>query len=285
VALLALVAGQDVEPAEGSDGTDGRWRVARKVAEDRVISTVDPQARHVHKTVHARQDGYKAHVAVEPDTGLFTAGELAEATGEDNHEAVVGLDLLDHDTEPGPFEVLGDSAYGTGDARAALAAAGHTAIIKPVPLRPAVAGGFTTDEFVVDEAAGTVTCPAGITRRIPPSRSITFGAACRDCPLRAQCTAAKDGRSLTLHEHDALLRQARHDWAHRDDLRGIYRQHRPMVERSIAWLIGPKGRCRQLRYRGVAANDLWLHIRMAALNLRRLVNLGLTRNPDGWAIT
>jgi hypothetical protein len=43
VALLALVAGQDVEPAEGSDGTDGRWRIARKVAEDRVISTVDPE--------------------------------------------------------------------------------------------------------------------------------------------------------------------------------------------------------------------------------------------------
>src|SRR6266508_2868783 len=42
VALLALVAGQDVEPAEGSDGTDGRWRIARKVAADRVISTVDP---------------------------------------------------------------------------------------------------------------------------------------------------------------------------------------------------------------------------------------------------
>ena len=30
VALLALVAGQDVEPAEGSDGTDGRWRIARR---------------------------------------------------------------------------------------------------------------------------------------------------------------------------------------------------------------------------------------------------------------
>ena len=49
LALLALVAGQDVEPAEGSDGTDGRWRIARKMAGDRVISTMDPQARQVHK--------------------------------------------------------------------------------------------------------------------------------------------------------------------------------------------------------------------------------------------
>lgn len=107
LAWLALVAGQDVEPAEGSDGTDGRWRIARRVAPERVISVVDPQARHVHKTVHHRQDGYKAHVAVEPDTGLFTAGEVTEAAGEDNHEAVLGLALLDEDTEPGDLEVLG----------------------------------------------------------------------------------------------------------------------------------------------------------------------------------
>jgi hypothetical protein len=284
VALLALVAGQDVEPAEGSDGTDGRWRIAGKVAEDRVISTVDPQARHVHKTVHHRQDGYKIHVAVEPDTGLFTAGELAEASGPDTHEAVVGLDLLDHDTESDPFEVLADSAYGSGDARAALADAGHTAVIKPAPLRPAVPGGFTIDDFTIDEAAGTVTCPAGISRVLTPARYAVLGAACTGCPLRAQCTTAKDGRTVRLHPHDALLQAARRDWAERDDLRCLYRRHRPMVERSIAWLIGPKGRSRRLRYRSVAANDQWLHTRMAALNLRRLLNLGLHRQHRGWAL-
>jgi hypothetical protein len=285
LALLALVAGQDVEPAEGSDGTDGRWRIARRVAENRVISVVDPAARHVHKTVHHRQDGFKAHVAVEPDTGLFTAGEVTEGSGEDNHEAVVGLALLDDDTEPGTFEVLGDTAYGTGDARAALADAGHTAIIKPGPLRPVVEGGFTPDDFTVDEAAATVTCPNGLTRPITPSRTVTFGAACRGCPLRARCTTSKTGRSLILHPHDALLRAARHDWATTPGLREVYRQHRPMVERSIAWLIGPKGRCRKLRYHGVAANDWWLHTRMAALNLRRLLNLGLIHQATGWNLT
>jgi len=61
------------------------------------------------------------------------------------------------------FEVLGDSAYGTGEARAALTDSGHTAVIKPAPLRPAVEGGFTLDDFIVDETAGTVTCPNGVT--------------------------------------------------------------------------------------------------------------------------
>jgi hypothetical protein len=293
VALLALVAGQDVEPAEGSDGTDGRRRIARRVAENRVISTVDPAARHVHKTVHHRQDGYKGHVAVEPESGLFTAGELTEASGADNHEAVVGLALLDEDPEPaagdgssgsGGFEALGDSAYGTGEARAALADAGHTAIIKPAPLRPAVAGGFTIDDFTVDEQAGTVTCPNGATRQMTGHRRVVFGVACRSCPLRQRCTTAAKGRTLQLHEHDALLRAARRDWAEHEHLRAIYRQYRPMVERSIAWLIGPKGRCRRLRYRGVATNDWWLHTRMAALNLRRLINLGLIRRPGAWVL-
>jgi len=285
--LLALVAGQDVEPADGSDGTDGRWRIARRVAPERVISTVDPQARHVHKTVHHRQDGFKGHVAVEPDTGLFTGADLTEAAGETNHEAVVGLNLLDQDPETASgqdLEVLGDTAYGTGEARAALAQAGHTPIIKPAPLRPAVPGGYTIDDFTVDEHAGTVTCPNGLTRRLSPKRTATFGAGCRGCPLREQCTTAKDGRSITLHPHDATLRAARRDWATREDLRDTYRRHRPMVERSIAWLIGPKGRCRKLRYRGTTANTWWLRTRVAALNLRRLLNLGLTRQPTGWTV-
>jgi hypothetical protein len=98
-------------------------------------------------------------------------------------EAVVGLELLAGDD--GGLEVLGDTAYGTGQARADLAAAGHTAIIKPGPLNPPAAGGFTVDDFTVNEQAGPVTCPRGMIRRITPQRSVTFGVACRGCPLRA----------------------------------------------------------------------------------------------------
>lgn len=285
LALLALIAGQDVEPAEGSDGTDGRWRIAGKVAEDRVISVPDPDTRHVHKTVHHRQDGFKGHVVIEPDTGLFTGGVLTRASGTDNHEAVIGCGLLAADPDlPDEVEVLGDTAYGTGNARAALTEAGHTPVIKPMPLRPAVVDGFTLDEFVVDESSGMVTCPNGVRRRITAKRNVVFGAACGGCLLRARCTSNASGRTLTLHPQDALLRQARRDWRDNEDMRAVYRRYRPMVERSIAWLIGPKGLCRKLRYRGVRANDAWLHLRMAGLNLRRLLNLGLDRQGGVWVM-
>jgi transposase-like protein DUF772 len=105
-----------------------------------------------------RQDGYKAHVAIEPDTGLFTGGRLTKASGEQNHAAVIGLGLLAGENA-GPLEVLGDTAYGPGSARTDLAAAGHTAVIKPGPLQSAVPGGFTIDDFTFDQTSGTVTCP------------------------------------------------------------------------------------------------------------------------------
>lgn len=49
-----------------------------------------------------------------------------------------------------------------------------------------------------------------------------------------------------------------------------YRRHRPMVERSIAWLT--RGN-RKLRYRGIRKNNAWLHLRVAAINLQRLLIL------------
>jgi hypothetical protein len=273
-----------VEPAEGSDGTDGRWqiphwRIARKVAPERVISTVDPEARHAHKARAHHQDGYKAHVKVEPDTGIITGCALTPAAGPQHSDAAVGIELLAE--EPDPVAVLADSAYGTGELLAAVTEGGHTAIIKPWPLRPAVDGGFTRDEFTVDEAAGMVTCPNGLTARITRTRTAIFGARCRDCPLRARCTSSPRGRKLALHPHDALQR-AHRARAQDPEFQAAYRRHRPMVERSISWLVA--GRNRRLRFRGTSRNDLWLHHRAAALNLRRLLALGLIRSGGTWTL-
>src|SRR5215213_9478426 len=136
VAATATAAGHDYEhvPDPDDPGGGGRWRIARRVATDRVISTVDPDARHAHKTVHRRTDGFTAHVVVEPDTGLITNTRLTRAAGADNTDAAVGLGLpADDTTVAGPVQVLADSAYGTGEVLAALQTAGHTAVIKPWP--------------------------------------------------------------------------------------------------------------------------------------------------------
>jgi len=302
LALLALVAGQDVEPAEGSDGTDGRWRIARKVAGDRVISTVDPDARHTRKSGEGRRDGYRAHLAADPETGIITGEKMTRAAGTENSDPAVAEEFLAAETAaggpgspaaggPGDRAVAGrdlswygDSAYGTGDLRGAICDAGHQAVIKPRPVQAPVQGGFTVDDFTADERAGTVSCPAGHAVALSRTRIATFGARCRDCPLRARCTTSKTGRTLVLHPRDDLLRAARSSWAAGSGLRKDYRTHRPNVERAIAQVATWRGRRLKLRYRGVAKNHAWLKRRTAAVNLRNLLGKGLARRDGAWAL-
>jgi hypothetical protein len=272
VALLALVAGQDVEPGE----RPGTWRIARKVAKDRVISTVDPQARHTRKTSARKRDGYKAHVAAEPETGLVTKCALTAATAPDGP---TGVDLLAE--EQSGLEVLGDTHYGSGATRAALRAAGHTQTIKPIPLSSTTPGGFTVHDFQIDQHAGTVRCPAGQTAPIASSGQASFARWCQSCPLRGRCTTAKQGRTIQVHPHEDELRAARRRATTRS-FQDSYRRWRPMVERSLAWLVADG--CRRVPYRGIERNDLWWSLRVAVVNLRRLLVLGLTHQDGTWVL-
>ena len=274
VGLLALVAGQDVEP--GDD--EGTWRIFDGTVKGRVVSTVDPEARHMHKSRSSYRDGYKAHIAVEPETGIITASTLTAA---DAADGPVGVGLLQGEG-PG-LQVLADSAYGSGETRAALRKGEHTQAIKAIPLaKPKIEGGYTRDDFTVDHELRTVTCPQGHTVNITAKGAATFGRRCRGCPLRHRCTTAKDGRTLRISDHDDELVAARRAW-NDGVFAADYRQYRPMVERSIAWIV-TNGH-RRVRYRGVEANRTQLALRVAAINLRRLVNLGLNHNGQAWAIT
>lgn len=156
-----------------------------------------------------------------------------------------------------------------------------TPVLKPWPLRPAVEGGFTIDDFTHDADAGTLTCPAGVTRTITAKNNAIFGTACRGCPLAEQCTASTSGRTIKMHEHDQLMREHRQRAAD-PGFQHTYRTQRPMVERSIAWLT--RG-ARRVPYRGIEKNDNWLHHRVAGLNLRRLLTMGLTVENGTWVLT
>jgi hypothetical protein len=198
-ALLATVTGQDIE-----ETNDGRFAIFEGTAPDRVVSTVDPEARHGHKTAAHGFDGYKAHVAIDPDSEVICAAEVCAATSGD---AAVAPTLLGNLTsgegdQAAPPVVYGDSAYGTGVHLAWLEQQGCTPMIKTqVPTAPG--GRFAKDQFRIDLKAQTVTCPARVTVAIRPARRggghARFGVACSVCPLRQACTAASAaGSSLSI---------------------------------------------------------------------------------------
>ena len=300
--LLAVVVGQDLEQAG-----NGGFRVARKVAADRVISVVDPDARHGHKTSARGFDGYKGHASVDPDSELIlatgaTAGNLGDAA------AAPGLlaELVDQvqgtplaptaasaasgDPQVPTPTVYGDSAYGTGPLLARL----HTASIDPrVKIQAPVApnGHFTKDQFRIDLAAGIVTCPAQraapiLYRPNPRHRHhglASFGPACTTCPLRGQCTSAAAGRTITITAYEQELAAARARQAD-PDLAADYRATRPKVERKLAHLVRRRHGGRRVRVRGLAKVAADFNLLAAAVNLARLGVLGLQWTPaDGWA--
>jgi hypothetical protein len=122
-----------------------------------------------------------------------------------------------------------------------------------------------------------VTCPAGETVTISPQGNATFGARCRTCPLRAQCTTSQSGRSLRISEHDHYLVAARTQAATLE-FHQTYRRWRPKVERSIAWLM--RDGHRRCRCRGVARNQLGLSLRVAAVNLPARARARLRRRLE-----
>jgi hypothetical protein len=291
-ALLAAVVGQDLD-----EGADGVFRIARRVAKDRVISTVDPDARHGHKTSARGFDGYKGHVAVDPDSELITATTVTAGNVGDGQavEALLADELAVPDAgdppEDGspagpeqPLAVYGDSAYGAGNVLDTLEQA-DVEIMCKVQAPNAPGGRYAKDAFQIDLTAGTVTCPAGRLAELGPIKNgqiAHFGHACQACPLADRCTTSPGGRSIHVGLYEQQLTRARArqtDPAWKVD----YTATRPKVERKISHLMRRRHGGRRARVRGHPKVDADFTLLAAAVNLARLATLGVTHHTDGWA--
>ena len=277
--LLVTVVGQDLEQTE-----DGLFRIAQRVAPDRVISTVDPEARHGHKTEERGFDGYKGHIAIDPDSEIITAAEVTAANVSDGSVAKELLEDViapsanpEGKAAPAPVEVYGDASYGTAEVLAHLEKAGAVADVK-VQAPNAPGGRFTKDKFQIDLKKDTVTCPAGrlvqIRRREDGSGAAMFGIACRSCPMASSCTDAKDGRRVHVHVQERLLLEARMR-QRSPEWRANYKATRPKVERKLAHLMRRRHGGRRSRMRGTTRIGHDFMMLCAAANLHRLAQFEL----------
>jgi IS5 family transposase len=314
--LLATVVGQDL-----TEGADGVFRIARKVAKDRIISTVDPDARHGHKTSARGFDGYKGHAALDPDSEIITATTVTPGNAGDASAAEDLLaDLLNHhpaaehtddtgdagdtgdtpgaeqsdpagrpESEPDRQQrpaAYGDAAYGTGQLQARLEDAGIDSGCRTQP-PTARHGQFTKDRFDIDLPNDTVTCPAGRTVAIrwgtDGSGTASFAEHCAGCPLREQCTTSATGRTIQIGPHEQVLTRAR---ARQADpaWQADCRATRPKVERKLAHLMRRKHGGRRARVRGTVKVDTDFRLLAAATNLARLAVLGLHSTATSWTV-
>ena len=284
---------QDIERKSG-DGDDG---VSLKggVSKDRMMSVHDPEMRHGHKSSRRYFDGHKAAIVVDTDTQLITAVEVLPGNAPDNLGALELVEESEVNTGVPVQEAMGAAAYEDGGTRQAFADAGRKLVAR-VPGRPD-RQRFPKDDFVIDLAAGSCTCPAGqVTRTIVPAgrrtdaagrvhrlRAFQFdGSECMTCPLRPQCIPAKGrkGRWVLIHPQEALLQKARalQQSAGYDE----YRARRVVVEHRLARLV--RLGIRQSRYFGRAKTKFQLYLAATVANLTLVAaKAGLPADTGGGA--
>lgn len=282
--LLATVVGQDLDKDE-----DGTYRIARRVATDRVISTVDPEARHGHKTSARSFDGYKGHISIDPDSEVIVASDVTTGNVGDGEAAGPLLDeAIAQPKEEKVTEVYGDASYGTADIVEQLEEASIEANVKVQAPSPPRKGLFAKSAFDIDLKQQTVHCPQGIVvpikiRKGPNRVGIaSFDPHCRDCPLKANCTTSKTGRSIRIHAKEATLQRSRlrqrsKNWKQK------YRSIRPKVERKIGHLMQRRHGGRRARVRGRDRVKADFSLLCAAANLKRLAMLAVRYTEAAWA--
>ena len=289
--LLGQLLLQDIERRSG-DGDDG-VSVRDGVSKDRMLSVHDPELRHGHKSSRRRFNGHKATIVVDTDSQLITAVDVLPGNAPDNLGALELVEASETSTGSVVEEAMGDAAYGDGGTRQTFADAGRRLVAK-VPGRPD-RKHFPKNDFHLDLAAGSCTCPAGqVTRTIVPAGKRTDGtgrvyrlqafqfdgAVCGVCPLRSQCIAAqgRQGRRVLIHPQEGMLQQARalQQSAAYDE----YRARRVVVEHRLARLV--QLGIRQARYFGRVKTRFQLYLAATVANLTLVAGkIGLSGSTGG----
>jgi hypothetical protein len=244
---ITQITTQDTEP--DPEGGPGRPRIKKHVAPDRRISIADADMRHGRKSSAKTFNGFKEHFVLDLDSHV-TREVVVRPANEPEHEAVAWLaDVLEHN--PGLLQLDIDLGYMASPQILQWAEQGVYIIARPWPQ-----GGtlFSKDDFTLDFAHGTVTCPGGQTVPMVPDKDAQFPAsACDGCPQRAQCTTARigQGRSLHIREDEQFQHKLR---AKRKTKRGrASLRKRPAVEHAISHHIAHQGR--RARDKGLRKNQ------------------------------
>jgi len=259
--LLTQLLKQDLEP-----DPSGGMRIKRGVARERRIALHDAEMRHGRKSKSRVINGYKRHVARDLDDGLILAAGIRPAN-EPEHEASAAMRSgIEHWGQVAEWHI--DRGYLAAPWTAEIHHRGGLVVSKP--WRQPNQGRFTKEDFDIDLAGGTVSCPGGRTTKISKSgKFATFPrSGCLACPLRQQCTK-QERRQLTIHPLEDLLIALRKNVRTAEGRKAA--RERVSVEHTLAHVVARQGR--RARYIGIRKNLFDLRRAAAVTNLQTMDRL------------
>lgn len=270
--LLTKILGDDLTTDE-----QGEPKLAKGVAEDRIVSQTDPEMRHGRKSAAQRFDGRKVQIAGDKASGLLLAVEPMAANAGDGRQLTKVVKVVEQEHGLAVEAAIGDGAYGSGDNRAACAKRGIDLVS---PLAVLSDPEVHKTAFDIQVEAKRAICPQG--QVAPTCQTVKDGqgrpvllftferSVCEACLLFERCVHSRtQGRSIRTHYHESLLQAAR-ERQRTTEFKQTYKL-RAAIEREIAGLV----QCglRQARYIGEVKDRLQAQWTGAAVNLRHLFTL------------
>lgn len=244
----ALSIAHQVQEQDVETTVTGSVKLRQGVAKDRRISVEDGEMRHGRKSQSTLVNGYKRHLLHDLDSGLvpvvgITPANLPEASVTD----AIEQDLQAQHRTLSELHI--DRAYLSSNL--VKHRSDELAIYCKAWSVQARPGQFAKTAFVLDWQQQRVTCPNQVSVPLRLGKTVKFPSSrCEVCPLKAQCTTSKSGRSVSIHPDEPLLEELRHRQTTPQG-RAQLRQ-RVAVEHSLAHVGRWQGET--ARYRGQRKN-------------------------------
>jgi transposase len=251
---------------------------------DLQVSTTDPDA-----TIMLPKDGahlgYQTHYVVDGGKARIILAALGAPAEVMENQPM--LDLIFRTCfrwKLRPRQVTGDAKYGTEDNIVGLEGQHIRAYVALTDLEQRT-GFFPPSRFRYEAERDIYVCPAGKELHLFPAhsteRQLRYRARAKDCnhcPLKAQCTTSKQGRSLCRSVHEEVLDRVKGYHA-TEAYKKAYRKRTVWVEPLFAEGKDWHG-MRRFRLRRLWRVNCEALMRAAGQNLKRLLNKrGWGRHP------
>lgn len=183
--------------------------------QDRIRSAYDPEIRGGHKTKSFKFTGDKVQVLESRENGLILNTEPIPGNEWDGDRLVPMVEEMIKRHGVVPKQVIGDTAYGTGENRQKIT---EMQILLSAPIQRSTnpTGLLENDWFVYDAKLNEVTCPLGnsTSKKVRNNKSQGYqfkfeATTCQACPMFEQCTTNQNGRTIFISDFYDLMEQGK----------------------------------------------------------------------------
>lgn len=250
----------------------------KKKPTNRIISPIDTDARSRAKSKFKKFYGYKASITQEVKNQFITNTDVMPGNKRDGDPMVEMIEeqIVKHGLSP--KRLIGDTAYGDGVCRRDLNELGSQVVAPYKAKTPNTLAVFSKSLFKIDRKNNTLTCPNNVIAKPhfydSAKASMVFHfpmTACKVCPLKPQCTNAKEGRR-TVRIFD--WQEATYEsevYNKTEDFKKDMKLRQP-IEGKFSEMKRFHGLVRA-KYRGLNKVGLQCYFTTAMINIKRWINI------------